>query len=84
MWVCRAPRPRWTSRSCPSASGTQDYKETLEAMIKPEEKDGQQLLTDYNEYHTGNTVHFQLFMTPERVQQVEVSQQSRRGHHAVG
>ena len=38
---------------------TQDYKEFLETLIKPEDK-GAALLTDYREHHSGSHVHFTL------------------------
>ena len=47
--VTELPIRRWT----------QDYKEFLETLIKPEDK-GAALLTDYREHHSGSHVHFSL------------------------
>ena len=45
----------------PVRKWTQDYKEFLEGMIKPEK--GEQLVTDYKEHHTDTTVSFTVKMT---------------------
>lgn len=37
-----------TQPCCP-----QDYKEFLEEMVKPEDKNATPFITDYKEYHTG-------------------------------
>ena len=34
----------------------QDYKEFLEDMVKPEDKNATPFITDYKEYHTGAVV----------------------------
>lgn len=35
------------------SSGAQDYKEFLEDMVKPEDKNATPFIQDYKEYHTG-------------------------------
>ena len=37
----------------PALPGVQDYKEFLEDMLKPEDKNVTPFITDYKEYHTG-------------------------------
>lgn len=44
----------------PIRKWTQDYKEYLEGLIKPEDKNQKAVLTDYKEHHTGANVHFEL------------------------
>lgn len=44
----------------PIRKWTQDYKEYLESLIKPEDKGQKALLSDYKEFHTGANVHFEL------------------------
>ena len=44
----------------PLRKWTQDYKEFLEGLIKPEEKGQTAQLVDYKENHTGANVHFEL------------------------
>lgn len=56
----------------------QDYKEFLEGLIKPEEKESSPLVADYKEHHTDATVHFSLDLVPGRVADVEA-----QGLHAA-
>ena len=44
----------------PVRKWTQDYKEFLEGLIKPEEKAGPAVLADYREHHSDADVHFSL------------------------
>lgn len=37
----------------PSSRPQQDYKEFLEDMVKPEDKNATPFIQDYKEYHTG-------------------------------
>ncbi|DBB17682.1 TPA: hypothetical protein ACH3X3_002722 [Trebouxia sp. C0006] len=54
----------------PIRKWTQDYKEFLETLIKPEDKSAPALLEEYKEYHTDTEVHFQLFFTAAKLQEV--------------
>ena len=44
----------------PIRKWTQDYKEYLEGLIKPENAVARPLLVDYREFHSGAHVHFEL------------------------
>ena len=44
----------------PVRKWTQDYKEFLEGLIKPEDKAGPAVLADYREHHSDADVHFSL------------------------
>ena len=48
----------------PLRKWTQDYKEFLEGLIKPEEKAGPAILADYREHHSDADVHFSLQLLP--------------------
>ena len=48
----------------PIRKWTQDYKEFLEGLIKPEEKAGPAILADYREHHSDADVHFSLQLLP--------------------
>lgn len=48
----------------PVRKWTQDYKEFLEGLIKPEEKTGPPILSDYREHHSDADVHFTLQLLP--------------------
>ena len=49
----------------PVRKWTQDYKEFLEGLIKPEgEKAGPPVLADYREHHSDADVHFSLQLLP--------------------
>lgn len=48
----------------PVRKWTQDYKEFLEGLIKPEEKAGPAVLADYREHHSDADVHFTLQLLP--------------------
>ena len=53
----------------PVRKWTQDYKEMLELMVKPEDKNVAPSLIDYSQHHTDATVHFTLQLAPERMQE---------------
>ena len=57
--VTELPIRRWT----------QDYKEFLEGLIKPEAKEEAPLLVDYKDF-SADSVHFQLAMVPARLPEV--------------
>ena len=49
----------------PVRKWTQDYKEFLEGLIKPEgDKAGPPVLADYREHHSDADVHFSLQLLP--------------------
>jgi len=48
----------------PLRKWTQDYKEFLEGLIKPEEKAGPAILADYREHHSDADVHFSMQLLP--------------------
>ncbi|QDZ25819.1 DNA topoisomerase II [Chloropicon primus] len=49
----------------PLRKWTQDYKDFLEALMKPVKKEQQPFITDYKEYHTDTSVHFVVTL-PEK------------------
>jgi DNA topoisomerase-2 len=63
----------------PVRSWTQPYKEWLEGLMPQEGKKadddegGKNLITDYKEYHTDNTVHFELTLSAEKMKQVQAT-----------
>ena len=63
--VSQGPTGTLEVTELPVRRWTQDYKEFLEGMVRPEkpEKGKEEvpaLLTDYSEHHTGASVHFSL------------------------
>eukprot|EP00931_Biecheleriopsis_adriatica_P084095 TRINITY_DN5779_c0_g2_i5.p1 TRINITY_DN5779_c0_g2~~TRINITY_DN5779_c0_g2_i5.p1 ORF type:complete len:1403 (-),score=411.44 TRINITY_DN5779_c0_g2_i5:164-4372(-) len=55
---------------------TQSYKEFLEEMMPEEGKkpeDSNHTITDYKEYHTENTVHFEVTLSAEKMKELEKS-----------
>ena len=58
----------------PIRKWTQDYKEYLENLIKPEDKGQKALLSDYKEFHTGANVHFELQPVEGAVPEEEAAQ----------
>ena len=58
----------------PIRKWTQDYKEYLESLIKPEDKGQKTLLVDYKEFHTGANVHFELQPVEGAVPETETAQ----------
>lgn len=52
----------------PLKSWTTDYKEFLEGLMSPKEKNAVPFITDYKEYHTDTVVHFVVTMTPEKME----------------
>jgi DNA topoisomerase-2 len=58
----------------PVRKWTQDYKEFLETLMpadKKAEEGGNHVIEDFREYHTENTVHFELNLTPEKMREAE-------------
>lgn len=53
----------------PIRKWTQDYKEFLETLVKPENKNEQPFITDYKEYHTDTTVHFVVTLPADKMQE---------------
>eukprot|EP00894_Picocystis_sp_ML_P000600 jgi/Pico_ML_1/51117/g2201.t2 len=53
----------------PIRKWTQDYKEFLETLVKPENKNEQPFITDYKEYHTDTSVHFIVTLPAEKMQE---------------
>ncbi|KAK9837218.1 hypothetical protein WJX84_005222 [Apatococcus fuscideae] len=53
----------------PVRKWTQDYKEMLELLVKPEDKNAAPTLIDYSQHHTDATVHFTLQLPPEKMQE---------------
>ena len=53
----------------PVRKWTQDYKEMLELLVKPEDKNAAATLIDYSQHHTDATVHFTLQLPPEKMQE---------------
>ena len=54
----------------PVRKWTQDYKEFLEGLIKPEPGQGSAMLVDYREHHSGANVHFSLQLSESRAAEV--------------
>ena len=51
----------------PVRKWTQDYKEFLEGLVKPEGKDDRPAILDYKEHHTDTSVHFTVTLSPEQM-----------------
>jgi DNA topoisomerase-2 len=51
----------------PLQSWTQDYKDFLETLAKPEKKDEAPFISDYKEYHTDVSVRFVITMPPQNL-----------------
>lgn len=54
----------------PIRKWTQDYKEFLETLIKPEDKAVVPILADYKENHTDKSVHFTLQLAEGKMQEL--------------
>ena len=54
----------------PVRKWTQDYKEFLEGLMKPEDKNQVPLIADYREYHTDTKVHFSVTVTTEKLTEI--------------
>lgn len=67
---------RATITELPIKKWTQDYREFLEENLPKGEKkkDGIKLLEDYQEYHTDQTVHFELQLSTEGIRIAEQGQ----------
>eukprot|EP00403_Amphidinium_massartii_P017895 CAMPEP_0178416360 /NCGR_PEP_ID=MMETSP0689_2-20121128/24024_1 /TAXON_ID=160604 /ORGANISM="Amphidinium massartii, Strain CS-259" /LENGTH=1782 /DNA_ID=CAMNT_0020037703 /DNA_START=34 /DNA_END=5380 /DNA_ORIENTATION=+ len=50
---------------------TQNYKETLEGMLRQASANGNGVLDDFREYHTENTVHFSVKLARDSKEKVE-------------
>lgn len=55
----------------PIRKWTQDYKEYLDSMVKPEDKNATPLLLDYKEHHTDTTVDFTVTLTEAGLKAVQ-------------
>merc|ERR1719409_574295 len=59
----------------PVRKWTQDYKEFLETLMPQETKKGEEAgdhwIEDFKEYHTENTVHFEVTLTPSKMRKAE-------------
>jgi DNA topoisomerase-2 len=59
----------------PIRKWTQDYKEFLEGLMPGDSKKSEDgpshVIEDFREYHTENTVHFVVTMTPEKMKEAE-------------
>lgn len=53
----------------PIRKWTQDYKEFLEGLIKPEDKNEAASLIEYREHHGDTGIHFELQMAPAKMQE---------------
>ena len=53
----------------PLKKWTQDYKEFLEELAKPEGPKKEPFILDYKEHHTDTSVHFVINMTPEKMKE---------------
>ncbi len=62
----------------PIRKWTQDYKEYLEGLIKPEDKSQKAVLVDYKELHTGANVHFELQTAEGAVAETDEAQMAAR------
>jgi len=62
----------------PIRKWTQDYKEYLEGLIKPEDKAQKAVLVDYKELHTGANVHFELQTAEGAVDETDAPQMAAR------
>lgn len=50
---------------------TQDYKEFLETLLKPENKEERPSISDYKEHHTDTTVLFRITVTPDQLREAQ-------------
>ncbi|GAB4817907.1 hypothetical protein N2152v2_004953 [Parachlorella kessleri] len=53
----------------PVRKWTQDYKEFLEELVKPEDKNATPFILDYKEHHTDVSVKFVIKLAPEKMQE---------------
>ncbi|KAL4420378.1 hypothetical protein ABPG77_002318 [Micractinium sp. CCAP 211/92] len=53
----------------PIRKWTQDYKEFLEELAKPEDKNATPFIVDYKEYHTDTTVSFRVTLTEGKMRE---------------
>jgi len=53
----------------PIRKWTQDYKEFLEEMVKPEDKNATPFITDYKEHHTDSSVHFVVTLPEDKMRE---------------
>merc|ERR1712232_322815 len=55
----------------PIRKWTQDYKEFLEGLMPDSKDGGKHVIDDFREYHTENTVHFEVKVPKERLQEMD-------------
>ncbi|GIL81030.1 hypothetical protein Vretifemale_10164 [Volvox reticuliferus] len=51
----------------PVRKWTQDYKEFLESLLRPQDKDESPLISDYHEHHSDSNVHFVVELLPGKL-----------------
>ncbi|GLI60786.1 hypothetical protein VaNZ11_003019 [Volvox africanus] len=49
---------------------TQDYKEFLESLLRPQDKDESPLISDYHEHHSDSNVHFVVELLPGKLDEL--------------
>ncbi|GLC69283.1 hypothetical protein PLESTF_000811300 [Pleodorina starrii] len=54
----------------PIRKWTQDYKEFLEGMLRPQDKDEAPLIADYHEHHSDSNVHFVVELLPGKLDEL--------------
>ncbi|PNH12210.1 DNA topoisomerase 2 [Tetrabaena socialis] len=54
----------------PVRKWTQDYKEFLEGMLRPQDKDDAALIADYREHHSDSNVHFVVELLPGKMEEL--------------
>merc|ERR1719326_1190040 len=61
----------------PIRKWTQDYKEFLETLMPQDTKKGEEesdhVIEDFREYHTENTVHFVVTLTPAKMREAQAA-----------
>ena len=51
----------------PIRKWTQDYKEFLDGLIKPDDKNATPTIVEYREHHSNINVHFIVEVTPQKM-----------------
>ncbi|EFJ45103.1 hypothetical protein VOLCADRAFT_94598 [Volvox carteri f. nagariensis] len=54
----------------PVRKWTQDYKEFLETLLRPQDKDEAPLIADYHEHHSDSNVHFVVELLPGKLDEL--------------
>ncbi|GFR51194.1 hypothetical protein Agub_g13541 [Astrephomene gubernaculifera] len=57
----------------PVRKWTQDYKEFLEGLLRPQDKDESPLIADYSEHHSDSNVHFVVELLPGKMEELLAS-----------